>query len=404
MTTRHDWTHLGRFLIPLLLGALALGLPAVAGAATTGGIGGTVTEEGGGPVAGVSVCAESIGVTAEEDFGCDETRTDGTYEILGLEPGEYAVEFWPRELNYAWQYYDGKHSWKEATPVTVASGNVTTGIGAVLEAGATISGTVTSAATGQPVREVEACAIVVGEGFAGCAATATNGTYTIERLAPGEYEVYFYAEYTGQNLLSQKYAGGTITLGTGEARTGINAALQTGGQIQGTVRSAATNSGLAGVKVCLTEAAALRTLGCLSTGSSGAYGFYGVWSASFKVVFSPELSDLIGAEASEYPESEEEFRDSYPTQWWNGQGSFAAATPISVTAPATVTGIDALLGTPPTSTPATTSSPPVTAVPKKRPPRCRHGFVRRKVKGKVRCVRRHKPVRHHHKKHRRHSV
>lgn len=382
--------------------ALALVLPAVAGATTTPGrIDGIVTAEvGGKPIEGISVCAEPFIATGEGSYECDTTRADGTFEIDGLKPGEYLVEFWPQKLNYAWQYYDGAHTHEAATPVTVTSGAATSGIDAALEPEATISGLVTVAATGLPVYGVEVCAGIVGGESGGCAVTGTDGTYTIERLAAGEYEVFFNTEETEQNLLSEKYPGGPVTVSKGQPVTGIDVALKTGGQILGTVRSATTNTGLSGVIVCLSKAAAVQPLGCLKTGSSGAYRFYGIWTESFKVVFSPEVGELFSS--SEYEFEPGEWADPYPTQWWNQQSSFAAATPIAMTAGQTVSGIDGLLTPPPTQTvpPVTTTptKPVSTQVKKVTTVKCRRGFVKRKVKGKARCVKRSAVVRHGHKK------
>jgi hypothetical protein len=130
-------------------------------------------------------------------------------------------------------------------------------------------------------------------------------------------------------------------------------------------------------------------LGCLRTPSSGAYRFTRVWPGSYKVVFSPEPSGTEGP-------------DSYPTQWWGGQSTFASAVAIAITPPAIVNNIDASLTAPPVPAPAT----PVTTVTPvvKKPPKCKRGFVKRKVHGKQRCVKRHKakpkPRHKHHRAHR----
>ncbi|MBS1846246.1 MAG: carboxypeptidase regulatory-like domain-containing protein, partial [Actinobacteria bacterium] len=175
------------------------------------------------------------------------------------------------------------------------------------------------------------------------------------------------------------------------------AALQRGGQIEGTVRLAATGAPLKGVEVCITEAGEAWPLGCLKTPASGGYRFTGLWNASFKIVFSPEASELEEGEFFEIPV------DSYPTQWWNGQPTFALATPIGVVPGATVGGIDGSLGpgpvvvTPPAPvTPAPPAKTVVAPKPKPKPLKCKRGFVKKKLKGKpVRCVKRHKPARHH---------
>src|SRR4029077_4790735 len=148
---------------------------------------------------------------------------------------------------------------------------------------------------------------------------------------------------------------------------------------------------------CLAEAAFAGSLGCLTSPPSGGYRFYGLPHESYKVVFSAEASEI---------EDPEPIADAYPTQWWNGAPTFATATSIPITPPATVSGVDGSLG-PAAVVPAPVAPvapPPV--VPKKRAKkqvtpktgpkvgRCRKGTVRRKVHGKARCVRRHKAARH----------
>ena len=137
-------------------------------------------------------------------------------------------------------------------PVAVVDGVQTPGISAQLERGAAISGAVTAFATGAPVAEVVACASADGEPEFGCGVTDAPGSYSIKGHAPGQYEVFFSAYETGQNLLSQPYELGLITLLAGLERTEVDAALLPGGQIGGTVRAAASVS-LALSVSCSTE-------------------------------------------------------------------------------------------------------------------------------------------------------
>lgn len=392
--TRRNRIFLAAPLALLLITGLALALPAVGAAAETGGIKGTVTGEGAGGLESVEVCAYPVSGGGE--FECTITLAGGAYEIAGIAAGQYKVEFLPfGTANFVWQYYDGTQSWEAATSVTVTAGAVTPAIDATLAKGAKISGRVTVAATGLPQKGAEVCAEqVAGSGFE-CAETNAAGEYTIERLAAGQWDVYF--SPVGSGLLPQAYlnkelteAPTPVTVTTGGTLTGINAAFKPGGAIGGTVRLAATNAPLAGVRVCLTEAGLLKSLGCLTTPASGGYRFTNVWASSFKVVFS--------AEAGDFPDPNT-IVDAYPTQWWNGQSSFAAATPIVITPQATVLGIDAHLGPPAaTSTPTPMPSAPSatsTPAPKKRKAlRCRRGFAKRKVHGRARCVKLHKAVRH----------
>ncbi|HVW48151.1 MAG TPA: carboxypeptidase-like regulatory domain-containing protein [Solirubrobacterales bacterium] len=379
--------NLRLFLLPLLLGALLLALPSGATAAETGTIAGRVTDEGGEPIVEVMVCAEVVG---KERFKCDSTRQDGTYELTGLAAGEYKVGFWADEGNYVTQFFEHKLTWEEADAVPLAPGETRT-IETVLKRGATISGRVTTAATGAAVADVEACA-TFGV-LERCAKTDAAGEYTIDGLVEGNWTVYFYAGQAEGSLLSQPFSGGTFLVGEKQAMTGVDAQLVAGGQIAGTVHLASTGAPAGGVLVCATAATSSVPLACLRTPSSGAYRFTGIWAGSFKVAFSPELKDLYGpervaeAEALEREEAVAGFwPDAYPTQWWSGQTTFDAATPIVISPPGVVGDIDDSIG-PPAVAPAAPGTAPVV---KKSVLKCRRGFVKRKVRGKQRCLKRHK--------------
>jgi hypothetical protein len=369
-----------------------LALPASAMAEetiTTGSIAGTVSA-GSGPVAGrVDVCAKAV--LDENIFKCESLSESGTYEIAELPAGEYKVGFWPTG-NYVTQFWDHRLTWNEATAVQVAAGLPTADIDAVLEVGATISGTITAAATGAPVEKVEACAKLV-ETKPGpelklerCAKTNAAGGYTIDGLVPGQWSINFYAQQAEADVVSAPYAQPTVEVGPQQNLPGVSQALIPGGQIAGTVRLAGTGAPVGGVQVCVTMASSPTPLGCVHTPSSGAYRFMRVWPGSYKVVFSPEPSGTEGP-------------NSFPTQWWGGQSTFAAATPIEITPPTIVNNIDASLIAPPAAVPVI---PIATPTPKK-PLKCKRNFVKRKVHGKQRCVKRHqtkpKPRHQHHRRH-----
>jgi hypothetical protein len=395
---RPDWAYFRRFLLPLLLGAL-LALPASAMAAETGSITGAVSAEGG-PIAGeVEVCAKSV--LDENIFKCAWVDGSGPYVITELPAGKYKVGFWPTG-NYVTRFWEGGLTWNEATAVPVAAGLPTPDIEAVLEVGATISGAVTAAATGAPVGEVEACAILTE--LERCAKANAAGQYVIDGLVEGTWNVYFDAQEANVDVVSPQ-SPTTVMVGPKQNVGPVDAALIPGGQIAGTVRLAGTGAPVGGVLVCATMASSSTPLTCLRTPSSGAYRFTRVWPGSFKVVFSPEPKELFDPEHQEEAEAIEREEaaagygpDSYPTEWWGGQSTFAAAVPIEITPPAIVNNIDASLVGPPTPAPVT---PTTTPVVKKPLLNCKRGFVKRKVHGKQRCVKRHKakpkPRHSHHK-------
>jgi hypothetical protein len=285
-------------------------------------------------IAGVEVCATPSDEEVYEYGGsCATTNADGEYTISGLTSGEYKVEFTVRfgSLNYITQYYDDKQSRSEASPVAVTQGITAAGIDAALQPGGQITGTVTSAATASPVKDIEVCATASAYEYdeQTCADTNASGQYTLSRLTTGNYKVAFYADGNGLNYLEQYYDGktsfaeaSTVAVTTGAATIGVDAALLTGGQITGKVTSAATNVPLAYVYVCALSGGQQN---CAITNARGEYTVEALASGKYTVEFS-------GSEGL-----------NYLTQYYDDKASAAEAAQVSVTAGATTTGIDAAM-------------------------------------------------------------
>jgi hypothetical protein len=374
---------------------LGLALPAYASAAD-GGISGEVTKAAGGAaVVDAEVCAEEQG--PEFVFECALTGPSGTYEIAGLPPGRYIVSFEAGEsgLNLIRQFWDGVGRYEEATEVLVSSGATTPGIDAALAVGGAIAGRVTAAASGAPMSDVFVCSWEEGGEFDGCAETASDGTYEILGVPTGLHEVEFQPEVLGYEPQDLK----AISVTAGAKTSNVNAALLSQGRISGHVYTAASHSPLAGVAVCGIWVETGLPGGCIHTSKTGAYEFFPVSLGAWKVVFSPEPTEF------DFSKKEEINVDSLPTQFWNQKPTLAQADAIDVTSASVISGIDGLLG--PGPPPATTSTPtPVAAAPLSKPkpkPKkaltCKKGFVKKRVKGHARCVRR---PRRHHRRHRHH--
>lgn len=373
----------------------------------TGGIEGEITAEGGGPLAEVWTCAYLAQSEGFEE-SCDFTGSNGLYSIDGLKAGEYKVEFWPEatEPSYVGEYYDDKPFWEEADEVEVEEGVATTGIDAELAEGATIEGEVRAALLGGPLGEADAvvCASLPSGEPAGCALTRSDGTYVLPGLPTGEYQIHF-TPSSSYNLLNQAYdhkselaEPDALAIAAGETKTGIDADLETGAEIHGTVYSAATGAPLSKKRVCaLFFESVLETWWpriCVPTSSSGKYELYALWSDDFKVVFSADYHEIFGEGPTE--------EDGYATQYFDDKATLAAADLLSLTPPDLLTGVDGHLQPKPA---VSISMPsfvfPLIATPPERSRkvrlRCRPGFRRKKVSGKQRCVKVHK--RHRHRRH-----
>lgn len=371
------------------LAFVLLALPAVASAAD-GQISGKVTQAiGGTDVQGAEVCAEN-----ELDFGCALSEADGAYEITGLTPGSYFVSFEASEANpyVVFQEYP--------IEVIMASAMTTPGINAAVVKGGAIAGTLTDAATKLPLVGFEVCSWwEEGEEFEGCDFTDSGGSFKLLGLHPGAHELEISPSELGYEV--QIVHG--VPISPGSTRNLEASLVRAEGRISGHVYAAADHVVLAGASVCAIWAKTGETGGCARTNGAGAYEFFPVPIGAWKIVFSPEPAEV---------EFEEKvFPDLWPTQFWNQKTTLAAAEVLNVTPSSNFTGIDGLLGPGPSSTPSgastqssstTTTSPapiPVAVTPKPKPLHCGKGKVKKRVKGKTRCVKRHQP-RNHHKKHR----
>jgi hypothetical protein len=376
----------------LLACAALLCLAAVApAAALAGSIAGTVTDAGTTePVEGLEVCAYALAEEELEEWFCEETNASGEYLIAGLEAGEYGVEFWGRPLNYVSQYFDGKSNWWEWDPVLVGSGTVT-GIDAEMVEGGRVEGTVDRVVGGTPVEGAWACAWeILGEQFGGCAETDSSGVYTLEGMAAGEYEIEFWAEE--QNLLRQFYdhkanwwEADPVSVSLGATTPEIDADLLPAAKIEGTVRRASSGAPLLEVEVCA-WGIDVEWIRCAFPSSDGHYAIGGLPPAGYKVEFWP-------------------YEEGLPVQYWDHKASWEAADVLSLSGGSIATGINADLGSPPAPAPtpaatAPTVAPPLTTKPNPQRKRCKKGFRKKRVHGKVRCVKRKKRK---HGKHRRHA-
>jgi hypothetical protein len=344
----------------LLLGCVAmlLGTPAGAFAAEGASISGTVTAAAGlhEPLHGIEVNVYEAGSEVPFPVGSATTTVNGEYLVTGLPSGSYVVEFSAgfegEGGNYVTQYYNDAATRADATSVSVTAGATKGNIDAAMEAGAEINGTVTSASASEdflPLKGIEV-AVYAGEEPVGFATTRTDGKYTVVGLRSGSYKVGFFAGYEGggeevafeegggelggggltqRDFITQFYndkptlaAAETVpVVQGGPAREGVNAEMQRGAEIEGTVTDASTKAPLRNALVLALGAGGVP-LSDAFTNASGRYTIAALPSGSYTL----------------------EFRGShYITQYYNNQPTLANATPLSVSAPDVTGGINAAL-------------------------------------------------------------
>ena len=244
MSTRSTWSRLR---MGLVVTALAAGLVASSDGASlaagpTGSLSGTVTEAGGGPLAGVDVqafCWQVDGAAAGDLCGATSTAPDGTY-TLTVAAGTYKVLFddWPAHER---QYHGGGRDLGDASSleVRVDGGATTTGIGAALVPLRAVSGSVTS--SGSPIGGINVTAFeqsggswVAGESTL----SGPDGTYSLH-VADGTYRIGF-SDASGPYRTEFFDESGTVELAddvvvAGGDVVGVDADLGRNQPITGTV-------------------------------------------------------------------------------------------------------------------------------------------------------------------------
>ena len=294
--------------------------------AVAGRIRGTVAADDASPLAGCNVSAQ--GTTGGSGSGSATTDTSGTYEIQGLRAGGYRVYF-SECAGHAGEYFDDA-TFEGADTVTVTAGATTSGIDARLAGAGAISGTV-AAADGTPLA---GCRVTVASYFglyfgALSASTDAAGAYRVTGVLPGRYLVAFStcAGHVGEYFDDVDMGAGWpypdadwVVVTAGQDTSGVDARLDLGGAIGGTV-TGADGAPLAGCGVWASSLASLPG-GSATTDEAGHYEVAGLPPGGHRVGF----SDCAG-HAGEY---------------YDDTGHSAAET-VVVAAGATTSGVDARL-------------------------------------------------------------
>lgn len=282
--------------------AIAVGIPAAHG----GTIRGAVTQSDGvTPISGINVRLyqevpapwgsyfTSVGTAAYTD-------SSGNYSLNGLAAGNYRVQFTDWNGNYAQETYDNLSETPYSTGTVISVSNVSTssGINASLDVAARIEGTVTESIGGAPIQNIQVTAYRWnGSGFDSLSSDSSdiNGAYSIGGLPAGLYRVQFedtfgnlYVTETYNNVPGRAYdVGDNLSLSTAQTITGIDAALDVGSTISGTVTAQTGGAPIDGVSVL-----AYRWNGSwwdwaesTSTDFTGSYEIGGLPAGTYRVSF-----------------------------------------------------------------------------------------------------------------------
>ena len=203
------------------------------GAAITG----RVTDPNGGGVSSVRVVATS---TTSGRVSAS-TNPDGSYEVVGLQRGDYTVCFYPTpsstgpDTGYAPECWQDQQVSLGGTPVHVDSSAIVSGVDPQLGLGAAVTGTVTAAADGTPLQDVYVDVRGTdGHYYDPYGTTDTSGRYTVIGLPAIPLVVCFWPyTYMDPFYLPQCYrnapdetSGTAVTPTPGEFTSGVDAVLQ----------------------------------------------------------------------------------------------------------------------------------------------------------------------------------
>ncbi len=291
-------------------------------------ISGVARSRSGHGLAGICISASmSSRNTAEAVGGLTGRR--GRYTLPVGSSGKWLMSFaggCASHGNYAPQWWRFASTPRKATYLHARPGRRFRGIDASLRPGAEISGVVRSERSGQPLGHV--CVVATGLGPMSSVlaevTTRANGSYLIEDLGTGRYQVQF-DPFCGPagNYLSASYPR-PVAVTDGKTTTGINGHLAAGGAISGVVTSQATTAPLARICVMVTDGS---TQAYGTTGQTGRYSFDHLRPGRYSVTFAGGCGNS----------------GSYAPQSYDEQPNAQGATPVALAAGQARTGIDAAM-------------------------------------------------------------
>ena len=283
--------------LAVLIGCVALLASVQVATAAAATIEGTISHSGTG-VEGIEV--RVLDASTRAFAGSTQTGSGGKYKVESLPAGSYKVQFldftFPKK--YDTLYYKEALTFASAETLVLSVAETKTGIDAKMKELGTISGTVRDS-HGNPLSRISVFASVTPSGeqeeFSEAnAETNASGEYTLPALGRGLYTVDFFPQF-GENWIGQFFnqasssnAAFKVEVKDETPTTGIDAALQPGGAISGTVTDSATHQPLKNVFISAfdpSKAEGFGTSGFAGTNTNGEYTITGLASGSFVLEF-----------------------------------------------------------------------------------------------------------------------
>jgi Carboxypeptidase regulatory-like domain len=260
-------------------------------------ISGAVTLTSGGQPSRVCVDADPVRFFGNLG-GSEATTRHGGYAIKNLPPGTYQVQYRScggPNIGNAWFRAPGQvtEDQSRADQLRLALGQAVTGVDAVVQLGASISGWIYGPSKLQgslvcPVFSDARTGLIVNDLFA----AAVGEGFTIFGFAPGRYLVEFFP-CEGQNLAVQWYDRVTrpgkatpVVVRSGHTVRKVNAWLTAGGSITGRVVSKLSGKPLGGICVVATGVGRPAEEEFGGTNAAGKYVITGLTGGTYRLLFS----------------------------------------------------------------------------------------------------------------------
>ncbi len=298
-----------------------------------GTISGTITVQGSGtPLVGIDLDVfDSLGRLT--DFNAS-SGAGGTYQLGPIPAGQYYVRANPTfAQGYADEFYNDKIDIAFANPVSVAAAGNTANINFALVLAGVITGTVRNSLA-QPIAGID---LDIFDATSGLrlrrgATSAANGTYQLDRLAPGTYFVR--ADPTAVQAYAMQYYNGKttqftadiITVSTATTTSLIDFSLSNGGTISGNVMEAVLGIPIVNMDIDIYDANTLvKLVQSTVTNAQGNYTLTNLPPGQYFVAVDP----IAG--------------QPYFAEYYDGVPTSATATVINVSTGGNVTNIDFLM-------------------------------------------------------------
>jgi len=294
-------------------------------AAGTGTISGTITAEDTGlPLHDLGVRVYYADTYQQATSNWYQPDTSGHFAITDLDPDDYKLSFSDWSDTYLDEWYDDEYSWYDASAVQVTDA-VTTSIQIALAQPSRITGTVTAEESGLPLADIDVSLRNSTYNIWYSTWTDGNGLYDDGHLPEGTYTVCFsdpgqvYAPECYDDQLYSYSSGDPLDIAAGDVLSNVNASLARAATIAGTVTDAATGTPLPNVTVgAYVPTQRWYPLKDATTDISGTYRIPGLAPGPYILRF----SDNDG---------------KYLETYYDGQETFGAADPLTLTAGMTET-------------------------------------------------------------------